>query len=324
MRMRPVSLILALLCFVAPAAMAASSEEARSWIKRMNEAVVNRNYDGVLEHRWNGGGREMLRVIHRMKDGRMSERVVFLGTNNEIVRNGSNHVEFYHSKRIAKAQKLTRSYGYISAFNGISADSDRFYVISNGGSQRLKDYPKPTQLITLEPRDGLRYGYRFWLDQQSHLPIRTQLVSATGVVLDEVFFHSLSLPETIEDAMLEPSANPRGYTWRKPDESSSGVKRAFLPRDSLLPPGFRDLKLGERDAGNESGRPVTRFIISDGIAWVSVLVSASGQSQDVGLTKEPGPGTFAYVNRLDGHYITVVGEVPPATVKAIAEAFRPE
>ncbi len=61
MRMRSVSLILALLC-AAPVAMAASSTEARALIERMNKAVVNLNYDGVVEHYWKGG-HETLRVI---------------------------------------------------------------------------------------------------------------------------------------------------------------------------------------------------------------------------------------------------------------------
>ena len=52
MRARLVSLILALQCAAAPVAVAASSAEARAWIERMNNAVVNLNYDGMLEHKW--------------------------------------------------------------------------------------------------------------------------------------------------------------------------------------------------------------------------------------------------------------------------------
>ena len=52
MRMRSVSLILVLLGAAVPTAMAASSAEARALIERMNKAVVNLNYEGVVEHYW--------------------------------------------------------------------------------------------------------------------------------------------------------------------------------------------------------------------------------------------------------------------------------
>ena len=73
MRIHLISLILALL-WAATATAASSSEEARAWIKRMNDALINRNYDGVLTHKWQGGS-EALHLIHRMRDGRMVERM---------------------------------------------------------------------------------------------------------------------------------------------------------------------------------------------------------------------------------------------------------
>lgn len=322
MRKRPVSLILALLCAVAPAAMAASSTEARAWIERMNDAVVNRNYDGVLEHKWNGR-REVLRVIHRMKDRQMSERVIFFDSNNEVVRTGTQLVEYYHGMRTIKAQTLTRSYGYISAFNGIRTVSDKLYDISLRGTQRLKDHAGVTQMVSLEPRDESRYGYRFWLDPDTAMPIKTQLVAPNGMVLDEIFFQSLSMRDSIDDDMLKPSVSIKGYTWRKPKAPSLAVKRAFVPMANLLPEGFRELDLQPATAEEASG-PKTRFIVSDGIAWVSVFVSVANNPQEVGLGEAAGSGTHTYVHQRDGHYINVVGEVPPATVKRIAEAVHPE
>jgi sigma-E factor negative regulatory protein RseB len=265
---------------------------------------------------------EVLRVIHRMQDGRMAERVVFLGSNNEIIREDSRYVEYDRRKRIAKGQTLTRSYGYISAFNGIGAVSDKLYDISDGGTRALKDYPAPVQLITVAARDALRYSYRFWLDRQSALPIKTQLIGANGLVLDEITFQSLSLPQTIADERLEPAMDVRTFKWMKPRGAPTLVKRVFLPRAPLLPDGFRMLDLPAEKP--EGPGPRTRFIVSDGIAWVSVFVTVADSPQQEGLMEAAGSGTNTYVHRLDGHYISVVGEVPPATVKRIAEAVRPD
>ncbi|MEO6185299.1 MAG: MucB/RseB C-terminal domain-containing protein [Steroidobacteraceae bacterium] len=330
MRIRSVNFALALLCAAMPAlpaASAASADEARVWIKRMSEAVVQRNYDGVLEHSWAGGGSEALRITHRWRDGQMSERIAFLGSSYEITRNGTQYVEIDRRKGVAKAQTLTRSYGYLSAFNGISADSDKYYEIRKGGVQRLQGYPGQTQMITVVPRDDLRYGYRFWLDQQSALPIMTQLVTASGQVIDTTFFQSLTLPETIDDELLKPALSAKqaqALHWvTTPKVSSTAVKQVFLPRASLLPPGFRKLNINVSDAKGMASGSENRFIVSDGINWVSVAVTVADKPQNEGLRKVSATA-FLYVLRLDGHHISVGGEVPPATVKSIAEAVRPE
>ena len=47
------------------------------WLERMNQALNTRNYDGTFSH-WHGGTVEMLRIIHRQRDGHVAERLVSL------------------------------------------------------------------------------------------------------------------------------------------------------------------------------------------------------------------------------------------------------
>jgi sigma-E factor negative regulatory protein RseB len=321
MRMRLISLSLALL-WVAATPAADGSEEARAMISRMNTALIKRNYDGVLTHQWKGG-REVLRIIHRNQDGRMVERVVSTdGSGHEEVRNGTRWVAFNPGKRIAWVQTQNRSFGYITALNGLSAESEKLYAISSPGTQRLKGWPKPMQLVSVLPRDGLRYGYRFWLDQDSAMPVKTQLVTQAGEVIEEISFITLTLPETISDELLKPDVDTKGFRWMRLDVPPGVVKQAFTPRANLLPTGFRVLNFNSAAAGSPPAGPQNRFIVSDGVAWVSVFVDGVAKQQELGAGQM---GTYAtYVTRLDDYYITVVGEVPPATVKGIAEAVRPE
>jgi sigma-E factor negative regulatory protein RseB len=324
MRMRSLSIALVLLCAAMPALPATSSEEARAWIKRMNKAVTALNYEAVIKHSWNGNREhEVLRIIHRVQDDQMSERVMFIGSGNESIRKGSQYVEFYRSKGIAVGQTQDRSFGFLPAFNGISADSDKLYLISNEGPKRLDDYAGQTQLITVMPRDDRRFGYRFWLDPQSAMPIMTEVVTASRVVIDRVFFMSLSLKDSISDDMLKPPASFRNFDLRKPFEPAAAVKQAFVPRANLLPAGFHVLNIRSRDDKVAAAGPETRFIVSDGISWASVFISVADGPQFEGL-KQMSPSTFTYQIKLDGHYVTVMGEVPPQTVQAIAMAVHPE
>lgn len=321
MRMRLLSISVALL-WAAAAQAGSSSEEARAWIKRMNEALVNRNYSGELTHRWKDGT-ENLSIIHRMRDGRMVERVISRdGSGHEILRNGTQYVRFYPEKRIALVETRTRSFGHIPALNGLNAESDKFYVVRDAGAQQLLGWAGPTQLILIEPRDANRYGYRIWLDRQNAMPIKTQMVTKAGEVIDDLSFTRLQLPESIPDDLLKPAMDTRSFRWMSRDVQPGVVKQGFEPRANLLPAGYRSLNFDVPMPGNQAGAPKTRFIVSDGISWVSVLVEAADQP------RPEGPGqmgaTAAYVIKLDNYYISAFGGVPPAVVKSIVEAVRPE
>ncbi|MEO6081082.1 MAG: MucB/RseB C-terminal domain-containing protein [Steroidobacteraceae bacterium] len=333
MRMRSFILTLALL-WAAGVSAATSSEDARALIKRMNDALINRNYQGVLTHRWSGGS-DTLRLIHRMRDGHMVERVISLnGSGFEIVRDGTRFVQYFPArpgakpgaKRIAVAEKRSRSYGYISALNGVSAGSEKYYAISSGGTQRLLGWPTATQFVSVEPRDALRYGYRLWLDPQSAMPIKTQLVTKAGEVVDEISFSELQLMEAIPDDLLKPAVNPNDFQWKKPaDLHAESVKQAFVPRADLLPLGFRVLT-AITGAEVQGAGPKTHFIVSDGISWASVVVTVASKSSDR-FTEGFLPAMYAQVNyviKRDKHYISVMGEVPPDVAKKIAGAVLPE
>ncbi|MEP7245149.1 MAG: sigma-E factor regulatory protein RseB domain-containing protein, partial [Gammaproteobacteria bacterium] len=49
-------------------AAAVAADEPRQWLEKMNQALISRDYDGVFSH-WQDGKVEMLRIIHRVKDG---------------------------------------------------------------------------------------------------------------------------------------------------------------------------------------------------------------------------------------------------------------
>jgi sigma-E factor negative regulatory protein RseB len=311
----------------------AGSEDPRVWIARMNEALATRNYDGVFVTRV-GEHRETLRIIHRVKDGRMSERLVSTdGSGREFVRNGPEWVAYYPDRKIAIAEQRNRPNGYIAALNGLGKETDNFYEIRYEERQRLQGVN--TRVISVRPRDGLRYGYRFWIDEKSGMPYRTQLESAGNEIIEEISFIALSLPATISDDMLKPDVDATGFKWLRRDAPSqhSAVRITFVPRAELLPTGFR-VKVASGPVGSDVG-PRTRFIITDGLAWVSVFVETAGPPGGPdgkgGHMMGPRPegamqmgASAVFALRQEGHRITAVGEVPPATVKAIAESLRPE
>jgi sigma-E factor negative regulatory protein RseB len=311
-------------------AVRAGADDARVWIARMNEALSTRSYDGVFTHVM-GNRREVMRIIHRMHNGRMAERLVSTdGSGREFVRNGTEWIAYFPDRRMAVVETRNRSFGFISTLKGLSAESERYYTIRSVGSRRVLG--KAAQIVHVEPRDALRYGYRFWLDEKTAMPLMTQLVTDDGAVLEEIAFISLTLPESISDDLLKADVDTTGYRWLRRDGGPQAAPQSgFKPRADRLPPGF-DVRLPNEAPGSQSAAPRSRFIVSDGIAWVSVFVEVASAKPRVaphGAAARPDGvvqmgSSAAYVAQVQGYRVTVVGEVPARTVRAIAEAVLPE
>jgi sigma-E factor negative regulatory protein RseB len=349
-------LLIAALAAMPASAAAPATDGAIGWINRMNVALTQRNFDGALVRKI-GPKSAMLLIVHRVQDGRMSERLTVLptdrpGPGDEFVRNGNESIAYYPQDKAVVVQERNRSYGFLRAFTGLTERSAREYVISDRGTETVEG--RVVQHVSIEPRDALRYGYHFWLDPNTALPLKTQIVARSGDVLEEISFKSFSLPARIEDERLKPEIDASKFKWknRKMPAYRAELKKKFVPRAELLPAGFRTVMFNPpaKEAAEQAKAPGprARYLISDGVAVVSVFIElpdqkaapkdatgAGNTAKDAGNAKGKSVsgsrdatmvmGAYtAHVTIVDGHKITVVGELPPATAKAIAGALRPE
>jgi sigma-E factor negative regulatory protein RseB len=129
--------------------------------------------------------------------------------------------------------------------------------------------------------------------------------------------------------------SPEGYHWVRhdavpPPDAAASPCSQWQVRG--LPPGFR-LTANARQVLAGQGKVVTHLVFSDGLASVSVFCESQGQldaAQATGnVPADAGGGearvgtTSAVTTMVDGHRVTAIGEVPPATVRAIAGSIQP-
>jgi sigma-E factor negative regulatory protein RseB len=162
------------------------------------------------------------------------------------------------------------------------------------------------------------------------MPVKTQLVDASGAVLEQIIFASLNTPEDIDDELLKPEVNTDGFKWMKRTPSDKPVPDPLVWSARSLPPGFRRNVGG---VGSLPGlpRPAAHLMFTDGVAVVSVFIENPDQPDDSGRSRMAGMplgatqvgAASAYTVMVDGHRVTAVGEVPPVTVKAIADSLHP-
>jgi sigma-E factor negative regulatory protein RseB len=293
------------------------------WIERMNRALTTRNYDGTFSH-WHGGTVEMLRIIHRVQDGQVAERLVSLdGSGREFIRRGGSLTCYLPDKRTVLVEERPPQES-LAGFPAVKEQAAGLYDIRELARMRLNR--RDTHLIAISPRDAYRYGYRLWIDDSTGMPLKSQLCDAHGDVIEQIVFASLKLSAHIPDSAFKPEVSTEGFRWLRSD---SGAPQAASPATEWsalrLPPGFRMLLRRVQILPGAPGQ-VDHLVFSDGLASVSVFIevrpASPGQAQ---LSQSAAVGSSsAFSTVIDGHKITAVGEVPPATVRFIASQVKAE
>jgi len=319
---------LALAWAVASVAAAEETAQKRSveytptgWLERMDQALTTRNYDGTFSH-WQGGRVEMLRIIHRVQDGTVSERLASLdGSGREFIRTGASLTCYLPDRRTVLVEQRPPEESLVS-FPTVNDQTASFYDIREVGHMRLNR--RDTHVIAVSPKDEYRYGYRLWVDESTAMPLKSQLVDPHGQVIEQIVFASLTLTSRIPDSAFRPEISTEGFQWLRNDVTPhppAGAS-AFAWSVTSLPPGFR---MSVRSAQILPGSgPVDHLVFTDGFASVSVFVER--QPAPSGQPPVPESATVgtssAFSTVVDGHKITAVGEVPPATVRFIAGQLK--
>lgn len=306
-------------------AAAACAEEPRDWLKRMNEALVSRNYEGIFSH-WQGGRVEMLRIIHRIQNGEVDERLVSLdGSGREFIRSGSELACYLPDRRtvvVEKGVEKSPLLGNLPRFDDTSAG---VYDIEE--VKRTRFNRRNTRVIAVTPRDEFRYGYRLWIDESTALPLKTQLCDAAGRVIEQVVFADLRVREHIANADFKPEVDTEGFQWVRNERGPAEPDRAGQPvvlSALKLPPGFRMTNRSAQMMPGSSA-PVSHLVFTDGLASVSVFVESQStrlapKGQATASTRFGASSAFSTV--VNGSKVIVVGEVPPATVRFIANSLN--
>lgn len=296
---------------------AVADDQARDLLQRMDRAVGSLNYEGTFVHVVDGKV-ETMHVVHRVEDGKVTERLVTLdGPSREIIRDDEEVTCIFADQKSVLVERRRGDSPLRAALPRYSDGLGAHYEFV-----RLKDgvrLGRKALSFEIRPRDRYRYGYRLWMDEASGMLLKAQLIDIYRRVAEQLMFVSIDLPEAIDAGMVEPTIATEDFTWyvqeepgKVPVQSSGGGWRA-----AELPPGFElTASTVEMMAGSE--HPTRHLVYSDGIASVSVFIEQPEQSSDQ-LQGETRIGAATAFSVMVGDFqVTAMGEVPPVTVEMIA------
>jgi len=303
---------------------AVAADTPQAWLDRMNEALNTRNYDGVFSH-WQGGRLETLRIVHRVIEGAVTERLESLdGSGRQFVRDGAELTCYLPDQRTVLVEKAPPSLmpAGLPKFDGTMTD---FYQLESLGT--MLQMGQKAQVITVTPRDGYRYGYRLWIQRSTGMPLKTELLDTTGNAIEQVVFSSLSMRHHIADAEFKPQLVTTGFQWLRDDGGPAmTTETGGSWNKTPLPPGFQ-LAAQTTQMLPGVAEPVTHLVFSDGLATVSVFIQTEvfrNSPNQVRPGVEQVGTTSAFTSVQSGHKYVALGEVPPATVRLIIEGLMRE
>ena len=313
---------LALGCLVLTAPAFAGDADGREWLQRMSQAIATRNYEGRFFH-MSRVRSETMQIIHRVADGKVTERLLSLdGSGREIIRDDTQVICYLPDRRTVLVERRPGNKTLLAGLPTYSEDLARLYSIEMGRTTKVLG--RSTQLIDVRPRDQFRYGYRLWLDSDSAMPLKTQLCDHDGNVIEQLVFAEFAVLDAIPAQSVKPSVAAEGFRWIRQDAAPAAPPSPALIhwRVLRLPSGFK-LTVQQVQVLAGSVNPVQHLVFSDGLASVSVFIEPRpADEQMVGLSRMGS--AFAFSRSLKGHQVTAVGEVPAATVEAIAESVLAE
>lgn len=312
---------LLLLMLLAVSGQSVAGESAREWLDRMSAALQSLDYDGTFVY-LHDDKLEAMRIVHRADEGGQRERLLSLtGSAREVLRDDKAVTCIMSDNRSVMVGKSRPP----QPFPVVPSDLDSvspYYRLEDIGEDRMAGYP--ARVIAITPRDAYRYGYRFWIARDTHMLLKSDLTDVDGRPIEQMMFTTLSIGDEIPADDLQPSLNGEDYTWHSQmnDRGQSGswqVEPDWIA--GRLPGGFT-LTHFQHKRMHDAASDAQYMVFSDGLATVSVYVEKADSVQYplVGLSGMGAMNAFGAV--VDGFQVTVMGEVPPATVEMIATSLK--
>lgn len=281
----------------------------------MGHAVRHQAYEGVVVF-GSGSHLSMAHVVHRFHDGEVQEQLESLdGSAREIYRDGDKVVSIVPRKHLMFVAERAGRRAASAARHRLRHHLTRYYQLSLDGRGRVAG--RPCQNLEASAKDRYRYDYDFCLDEKTALPLSIQILSQQGKLLEQVVFSSIRFPASIPDSALTSNVNTSHF--RQMNKPQSGAGKPPVPQNwqiAALPPGFQ-VVLRDRRWLPGVNHAAAHILCSDGLASVSVFISPLSD----GVPALHGAlGAFnAYASVVGKDRVTVVGEVPQATLRFISE-----
>jgi sigma-E factor negative regulatory protein RseB len=293
------------------------------WLTRLQEASRHRAYVGTFVVS-TGTSLSSSRIWHVCDGVQQAERVESLtGAPRSTFRHNDQVLTLLPDKRVAVAEKRETLALFSGLWQSNESSLDAFYLLKTVGTGRVAGLQ--TEILQLQPKDNLRFGYRVWTEKNTGLVMKLQTLNGAGQVLEQAAFSELQLdaPVNMADLTLL-MGKTEGYQLAKSElvQTVAAVEGWVLKSDV---PGFKPLSCQKRTIGGATGAgqaTTMQWVFSDGLASVSLFVEVFDPLRHRRVASYAIGATHTLTRRIGDWWLTAVGEVPLQALLAFSQGLE--
>ncbi len=256
---------------------AARADDAAAWLARAAAAARQQNYVGTIVYQ-HGGHVETSRLVHlnehgeRIREARQPRRPGARGDPQQRRgplllprRQGRPRRAAHVSQRLSVAVRRSSRRRWPSYYDFRKAERGRVAGLE-------------TQAWVFEPKDGLRYGHKFWADPVSGLLVKARIFDERNEVVEQFAFTEISIGA--QDRSRDGQADLGGGAARLARAPvGAGRRRSEGDRLDGHPRCRRASSRSSMASGGCAGSSeVAHLVYSDGLVAVSVFIEPVGSA----------------------------------------------
>lgn len=304
-------------------------------LKRMSDADQNQNYQGTFILR-KSDNLSTLHVTHGVDNKGVWESLETLnGELKKVLRFNNQVISVFPDREIVTIHHSHKKQSLHPQLPDNIDQLQQFYSMQRLDDDRIANHQ--TMVVDLLPKDQYRYGYRYWVDKNTGMLLRCDLVDEDKMVVEQMMFTSLDYLSEAPAQMFELEQFEQ-FKQQLLDEPEVKVAQAVEAgwKVESLPKGFmltqstmRYLQSSPVADNNQSASTLSdasspdllHLVYSDGLASVSIFIEIN-QGVEKHLQGEASMGAVnAFGHAVDGYFATAVGEVPAKTVQLMAQSM---
>jgi len=284
----------------------------------MTTALRTLDYQGTLVYLIDNR-LETLYLTHRVAQGRVQERLVSLSGPVRTLDRERDRVTCLlpDAQPLSVARHAAPSRSATGPIDPVAL-AGRYHIEVRGAARVAG---RDALVLMIRPRDQLRYGYQFYLDRATDLPLKSDLIDAQGETIEQLLFTSIDLGSAPSSAVqaaagqgaaVRSAGAPQALVQSPPQSPPQSPQAPTRWRFDGRPPGF-ELAAHDRMEGGQ-GASVEHFVFSDQLSSYSLFIESGAADGLRGGTRIGA--VHAAGGLVNGHQVTAVGEVPAATLAA--------
>lgn len=301
-------------------------QDVQNTLRRAQGAARKLNYSGTFVYQQSNQIRTS-RITHGVdQQGEIEKLEILDGKPREYLRRNDEVACYLPESKSVQIEKGVTQEVFPALLSSQSSSLPDFYYIKKAELSRVAGLE--CQILSFEPKDTLRYGYRLCLEKASGLILRAQTMNPKNEVIEQIAFTQIAIGDIDKSRIRSSFSNVA--QWRVENLTvQANINSGWSVK--LLPPGFKKTREMKRlipisvaANGTNPNQPktheVVQIIFSDGLSAISVFIEPDSAGRTEGSLQQ---GAMTLMGRRQGEYwLTVVGEVPFAAIKQVLNSIE--